>query len=195
MNYEEAQELIEEFHVPKHIRRHCEQVAKICKFLGERMPGVNLELLENAALLHDLVRICDFTVWNPSNMPDEHSKESKKKWEEIRKQYLGKPHEQAVYEILSERGERELANLVKSHRFANIIDGELKTWEEKILYYADKRVEGDEIVPLQQRLEKGKKRNAITPEQKRISDLAVPKILALEKEICEKAGIEPEDIR
>ncbi len=188
------QELLNEFHVPKHIRRHAKKVAGVCEFIGGRIQGVDLELLKKAAYLHDLVRICDFTKWNPDNMPDEHSEESKIEWEQIRKKYAGKSHEQAACEILSERGYHALANLIKSHSFENILKG-LTTWEEKILYYADKRVENDQIVSLEHRLEEGKKRNADTPERKRISDLARPKIIALEKEICAKAGIKPESIR
>jgi len=194
MNQAEVEKIIEEFHVPKHIRRHCEQVAKICKFLGERISGVDLELLDNAAHLHDMVRICDFATWDPNNMPDDYPREFKQKWEEIRRKYAGKAHEQAAYEILLERGEEKLANLIRSHRFANILDGGLVTWEGKILYYADKRVEFDRIVPLKERLTKGKQRNARTPEQKRISDIAVPKILKLEKEVCEAADTNPKDL-
>jgi len=194
MNSQEVQELIEEFHVPKHIRRHCEKVVAICRFLGQRIDGVDMELLENAAYLHDIVRICDFTVWNPENMADEHTLQSKMKWEEIRAKYKGRRHEEAAYEILSGRGEVRLANLIKSHRFSNILEDGLKTWEEKILYYANKRVEGDEIAPLEKRLEEGKKRNAVTPEQKLVSDMATPKILKLEAEICAAANISPSDL-
>lgn len=153
-----------------------------------------MELLENAAYLHDIVRICDFTVWNPENMADEHPVQSKMKWEEIRTKYKGRKHEEAAYEILSDMGEGRLATLIKSHRFSNILEDGLKTWEEKILYYADKRVEGDEIVTLEKRLEEGKKRNAVTTEQKLASDMAMPKILKLEEEICEVANISPRDI-
>lgn len=188
------QKLLDEFHVPKHIRRHSKKVAEVCEFIGGKIPGIDVELLKKAAYLHDLVRICDFAKWNPANMPDEHPEESKKAWERIRKKYAGKSHEQAAYEILSERGYRALANLTRSHRFENILNG-LTTWEEKILYYADKRVENDQIVTLEHRLEEGKKRNADTPERKRLSDLARPKIIALEKEVCAKAGIKPESIR
>lgn len=189
------EELLKEFHVPAHIRRHSEKVAAICKFIEEKIDGVDLDLLEKAAMLHDLVRICDFTKWNPQNFPDKHTEENLRKWEEIRKNHKGKPHEEAAYEVLIERGEKEVAELIRSHRFKIILEPEpFKTWEEKILYYADKRVEHDQVVSLEERLDRGKERNAVTEEQKARSDEARPKIYALEKEICEAAGIKPEDL-
>jgi len=60
--------------------------------------------------------------------------------------------------ILLEIGEKKLANLVRKHDFWRI--DHLKDWEEKILYYADKRVEADKIVSLEKRFEEGRKRNA-----------------------------------
>ena len=199
MTRDEVNQIIEEFHMPKHIRRHCEQVAKICEFLGRKMKDkgykIDIDLLVHAALLHDLFRICDVTIWDPNVFPDAHSQDSHKKWEELRKKHCGKDHEYSAYEELINRGEPHLAELIKSHRFENILDeNPFKNWEEKILYYADKRVEHDKIVSLKERLEKGKKRNAVTEKQIAISVVAFPKIYELEKEICEAGGIKPEDI-
>ncbi|EKD64384.1 MAG: metal dependent phosphohydrolase [uncultured bacterium] len=197
MTRDQVYKLIEEFHVPKHIRRHCEQVAKVCEFLGRKLPHkINLESLIQAALLHDLLRVCDVTIWNPEGFPDQHHEDSHDKWHELRCTHEGKDHEDAAHEVLVERGEHCLAELVKSHRFENILNKHpFKNWEEKILYYADKRVDHDKIVPLQERLERGKKRNAVTPEQIAISDKAFAKIYELEREICTACGIKPEDIR
>ncbi|EKD47642.1 MAG: hypothetical protein ACD_65C00347G0001 [uncultured bacterium] len=154
-----------------------------------------MELLLAGAWLHDLVRICDFTVWHPENFPDKHDLQHHEKWEQIRSKYSGKSHEEAAYEILSEMGERDLAHLIKSHKFANILNAHpFKNWEEKILYYADKRVENDKIVYLQKRLEGGAKRNADTEEKKALTAKIWPKIFELEKEVCEKAGVEPGNI-
>jgi HD superfamily phosphodiesterase len=199
MTKDEVKKMIEEFHMPKHIRRHCEQVAKICEFLGRKLVAkghkIDIELLVNAALLHDLFRICDVAVWNPQGFPDSYHEESYKKWEELRKKHCGKYHEDAVHDELIARGESRLAKLIKSHRFENILDEKpFRNWEEKILYYADKRVDHDKIVDLKERLEKGKKRNAVTEKQIAISIVAFPKIYELEKEICEECGVKPKDI-
>ena len=49
----------------------------------------------------------------------------------------------------------EIANLVKKHDFFAIDN--LNTWEEKIMYYADKRVDGDNVVSLKKRFKEGNK--------------------------------------
>lgn len=177
-----VEELLDEFQVPQHVRKHCEVVAKLCLFIGEKIPGVNLELIEKAALLHDLVRVCDFRDWDPEKFPE---------CEDLREKYKGRCHEEVAAEILESRGEPELAALIKSHKFSNILKKEpFKNWEEKILYYADKIVDGDEVVSLEEGLSRGAVRNVRTPEEKRISKEARPKVFALEKEICKAAGVE-----
>jgi len=199
MNADQIIKIMDEFCVPKHIRRHCEKVVQVCEFIGrkisEKGDEINMELLIAGAWLHDLVRVCDFTTWNPENFPDKHDEKHRKKWEELRSKYQGKSHEESAYEILSAMGETALANLIKSHKFANIlIENPFTSWEEKILYYADKRVENDKIVDLKKRLEGGAKRNADTEEKKALTLKVWPKIFELEKEICEKAGINPEEL-
>ncbi|MFH1299183.1 MAG: HD domain-containing protein [Patescibacteria group bacterium] len=178
-----VEQLWEEFHVPENVRQHCLEVARVCRFIGERIPGVDLDLLSKAALLHDLVRVCDFKDFETD---DEDLKF-------LRKKYRGRGHEEAAAEILAGRGEKKLADLVKSHKFSNI--AALKSWEEKILYYADKRVEGDRVVSLEERLDRGRERNAVTIEERRVSDEARPKVFELEKEVCREAGIELKNIK
>lgn len=94
---------------------------------------------------------------------------------------LSKDHEKAMAEVLSKMGFKKIANLVLKHDFYKV--GELKTWEEKILYYSDKRVEEDGIVELKERFEKGKARNSKpTDDLKKIKETE-RKVVALEKEI------------
>ena len=61
---EECYKLLKEYHVPQNVVEHSKKVAKVALFLGDRLIkkgiNVNLELVEQASLLHDLVRICDF---------------------------------------------------------------------------------------------------------------------------------------
>ena len=72
------------------------------------------------------------------------------------------------------------------------------TWEEKLLYYADKRVMHDKIVPLKERLAEGHKRNAYqhgSAEQSKINTSKVdPLIYEMEKEIFEKIGLDPLEV-
>jgi hypothetical protein len=70
-----------------------------------------------------------------------------------------------------------------------------ETWEEKLLYYADKRVMHDKIMPLKQRLAEGHKRNVHlhgSPTQSKVNTAKVdPLIYEMEEEIFEKIGLDP----
>lgn len=187
-------ELYEKFHTPPHIREHCAQVAKVAVLIGKALIEkgilVNIEQLREAGLLHDLVRIVDFKKWPPVELYKDASIDDITAWEALREKYKGLHHADAAVQILLEIGEKKLAKIVEKHKFKTILEQNgFDNWEEKILYYADKRVQHEEIVDLRARLEDGKKRNA--PEDEDRSE----KVLALEKEICEKAGISPEDIK
>ena len=80
-------------------------------------------------------------------------------------------HIKAIAQILTKRGEDEVANLVTKHGFFEIDN--LNTWEEKIMYYADKRVDGEKIVSLEKRFREGRKRN-MKDEQKFFLNLTSP---------------------
>ena len=98
--------------------------------------------------------------------------------------------------MLMDLGEEKIAIVVRRHRYNGLIDPKEKptTWEEKILYYADKRVMHDQIVSLQKRVQDMRERyfpDGNLP----ASDQPVEKaIFKLEKELCLKAGIKPESI-
>lgn len=155
------QKIYREFHVPKHIQMHMKAVADLCediaKKLMEKGEVIDEENLILAALLHDTIRVCDIRIFKPKNFPYKTAKEDIAKWEELRKIYGKMGHEEGMAKILESRNKGVIANLIRKHGF-NKID-ELKSWEEKILYYADKRVEGTRIVDLKNRFEEGRKRN------------------------------------
>jgi putative nucleotidyltransferase with HDIG domain len=78
---------------------------------------------------------------------------SRKKWQQLKAKYQGLCHEDIAYELLMKEYP-ELATTVKRHRYKAILDEKEKptTWEEKLVYYADKRIMHDRIVPLKERL-------------------------------------------
>jgi putative nucleotidyltransferase with HDIG domain len=131
--------MLKEHRVPSHIVAHSLAVAKLAVFLAERLKEkgvpVDVALVDRACLLHDIFRICEL-----------------KKTE---------AHEDAAYNLLKERYP-VLALAVKKHRYSALLDEKERptTWEEKLVYYADKRVMHDRIVPLKERLEEAHKRNA-----------------------------------
>ncbi len=186
MTDQDVVNLIEEFHMPLHVRRHCVTVANFAMELAQKISRngikIDMDLLRHSALLHDLVRVVDFRELKPETWKDPSTEEDKKIWLELRKKYAGLHHAEAGARILEERGFAKEAQLVRSHRFLQIEKG-LTTWEEKLLYYADKRTKHDAVVSLKERLLDGRKRNEPETLESEHAKKLDEKVFALEREI------------
>ncbi len=201
--YKECLAIIKAHHVPPHIVNHSMVVAKLAVFLAQKLKekgeAVDLNLVRGACLLHDIAKICDFKELDCNRFGQPVPAEDKEKWRRLREKYKGIPHEHAAYDILKEKYPA-LAMAVKKHRYLDILNENEKpdTWEEKLVYYADKRVLHDKIVTLEERLTEGHKRNAfLHKSQARMKNVEVevdPLIYNLEKEIFDKIGLNPLDI-
>lgn len=193
MTDQEVSSLIEEFRVPLHVRRHCAAVAKFAVELGEKLAAagekIDLALLRHAALLHDFVRVVDFKKFEPEKFSDSApaSAADISFWKMLREKYNGLHHAEAGARILEERGFSEIARLVRRHRFLQIKEG-FDSWEEKILYYADKRTKHNQVVTLKERLADGRSRNAPETENTEEARELDEKVFALEREILTKIG-------
>lgn len=196
-------ELIEELHVPLHIKKHSLAVAKLGVFLAKKLQEkgvpVNIDLVDRACLLHDILRICDFSESDYHKFADTATEEGRAHWQNLKAKYSAVRHEEAAYELLKEEYP-ELALTIRKHRYMALLDEKErpKTWEEKLVYYADKRVMADRIVPLQTRLVEAHKRNIYlhgSKAQSRINTAKVdPLIYELEKEIFAEIGLNPADV-
>jgi len=195
--------IIKEYNVPAHILKHSLAVAKLAVFLAERLKekgaDVDIDLVDRACLLHDIVRVCDFKELDYDRFEYAITEQDKAKWKQIREKYRGIGHEDAAYEIL--RGKYPvLALTIKKHRYMAMLDEKTRpsTWEEKLVYYADMRVMHDKIVPLKTRLREGHKRNAHlhgSKAQSKINTAKVdPLIYRLEEEIFDRAGLNPLEV-
>jgi len=165
---EDCFKLLKQCQTPKHIVRHCEVAADFAVELARKISAngtdVNIDFVHRACLLHDIMRL------------------------------RGHCHEEEAYELLKE-DYPQLALAVRKHAYRSLLDEKLKpqTIEEKIVYYADKRVMHDKVVPLKERLEEGHRRN--TPAHcKKTADTAHidSLIVELEQELFAAAKI-PEE--
>ncbi len=124
---ERCMELLEFNDVPANVVRHSLAVAglamDIAKNLKLRGIDINMPLLEAAALLHDMAR----------GRPEDHVLEGVK--------------------ILNKLGYKEVAETAKTHGLYHFPDIRPETIEQKILFYADKRVMEDKIVSVKKRFE------------------------------------------
>ncbi|NQT01794.1 MAG: HD domain-containing protein [Planctomycetes bacterium] len=195
--------IIKAHHVPQHIINHSLAVSKLAVFLAQKLKekgeAVDVNLVRSACLLHDVVRVCDFEELDDSRFEQSVTAEDKAKWRQLQKKYKEIPHEDAAYDILKEKYPA-LALTIRKHRYTALLDEKETpdTWEEKLVYYADKRVMHDKIVPLEERLTEGHKRNALfydTEAQRRITIAEVdPLIFKMEKEIFDQISLNPLDI-
>ncbi|MBI5413920.1 tRNA (adenosine(37)-N6)-threonylcarbamoyltransferase complex ATPase subunit type 1 TsaE [Candidatus Peregrinibacteria bacterium] len=187
--------LMEEFMTPQHIQKHIEMVTHVATILGNKLfqSGVplDIELITNGALCHDLLRYVDFKDLNDvSRFQEEVTDEKIALWKSVRQKYEKFHHGSAMADVLRSRGYSATADVVEAHMTGMIFREKPFTWEEKVVYYADKRVLHDEIVSLKKRFEDGRKRYAheASPNlEKKVSDL--------EQEIFENLDIAPEEIR
>lgn len=165
--------LFDRYQLSSQKRIHVEEVTKLALYftqkLQERGISVNESLVEAAALLHDI------------------DKSAPKK--------EGERHPDAAVRILKEIGFAEVAEVVKRHSLHNILDPELapRTWEEKIVYLADKMTKY-EVIGVDHRFKLWYKENL--PKEAVVQlDHALPKVKALEQEIYKAAGITYADIQ
>jgi len=144
----------EQFFLPHPVIRHCDTVADVAVRFGEELmkrgrivrPGA----LRAAAAVHDLLRFVDFHR-GAAHIEKEINPLHAQKWEAVRAQYPELRHEAAVAQFLTGLGYAELAEIVRVHGLT-LADSTRVTAEQRLLYYADKRVKIDEIVSLDERL-------------------------------------------
>ena len=195
--------IIREYHVALHILKHSLGTAKLGGFLAQKLKekgiAVDVDLVDRACLLHDIVRICDFKESNYSRFKHPVTEQDKAKWKQLRTRYKEIPHEDVAYELLKEKYP-VLAQTIKKHRYTALLNENERpnTWEEKLVYYADKRVMHDRIVPLKERLQEAHKRNVPlrgTEAQSQIKTAKVDSLIfELEEEIFSKIGLNPLEV-
>lgn len=200
MYEEDIQALLDEFQTPQNVCRHCEMVAQVALDLGtkliEKGEIMSLGFLYEAAMLHDMVRLIDFTELNREHFDEEVTDAKWKKWQDLREIYKGRHHAEVAQEILMQRGRPEVADIIRKHCTSCILQKanaeELITWEDKLLYYADKRVKHSSIVTMQERFKIGREQNPLIAKSLAESVEIEAKANELENAIFEIIGEDPE---
>lgn len=166
---EECFKLLKKYKTPPNIIKHSIIVNKISNYLAKKLRAVgedvNLKLVDRASLLHDIGKY-----------------ESIKRGKE-------KDHCDLAEKILKKEGYPEIGKIVKMHKLDRA--NKLKRWEEKIIYYADKRVMHRKIVNVRERYEDLMKRYKISKEKA----FPIEPILKIEKEIFSRINESPDVIK
>ncbi|MDP7116433.1 MAG: HD domain-containing protein [Candidatus Woesearchaeota archaeon] len=194
---QECYNLLKKYKAPQNIIKHLEAVTRVAvaigKALQEKGEDVDSDVLERAGLLHDLVKFIDFDNYDRFSDP-----EVVDFYEEIKKKYGQHNHVKASAELVAEEGYPELSKVMERHGFMCIDTEEgPKTWEQKILNYADKRVKHSTIVSLKDRFEDLHKRYGPQNTPDYDVDLRDDKekaFFALEEELFSKIDLKPGDL-
>lgn len=196
------------YRVPANIVNHSIQVNRLAVFLAKKLnekgEKINVDLVDRAAILHDMLKIIEIHnanfIFKPPGQKETMviSKEDRMKWLELKRKYEGMRHEEAAYTVLKEKYP-ELALIVRKHGYQYPEgDMDLNTWEEKLVYYSDKRVKHSDIVPAKERLQDGHERyaaqNKIWGVNEKFQEKVDNYILELEKQIFNKLDFAPDEV-
>lgn len=161
--------LLNEFEMPHHIQVHSFLVAEVALLIGRKLnqnsSELNLELIEAAALLHDVGKQPSFKT------REDHA-------------VLGA-------RMLEGLVAPAIAEIVRDHIFleSSLIDGPIT--ESLLVNYSDKRVKHDQVVSVEERYHDLIARYAKSPAHRKLLLEKLELYLALEKRIFSHLSIAP----
>ncbi len=141
-------------------------------WLRQNGEAVDPILAHRGGLLHDLAKVAPVATGIP---PPNHG--------------------EAAARLLSTYGQPELAEIARRHILFSLNDPQAgpRTWEEKLVYFADKLVEGSQVVPFEERLQALRRRYHYEEEVHPISEI-VPALENLQAEICQAIRLAPDEL-
>lgn len=151
---------------------HCRLVGAIARHLALRLralgEAVDPELAHRGGLLHDIAK---------------HAAKG-----------TGISHEVMAAQILRERGQPELAEIVLRHgMWAPVTEGQRpETWEQKVVYYADRIAMPPRVAPIAERFADVRRRK---PELADVLPAYEAAARAQEQEIAARLGLTEEELR
>jgi len=144
---------------PENIVRHNILVGNVAYYIAQKMKNrgyaVDPICVHRAALLHDLDK-----YYSLKGLCQ---------------------HGELAYKILSSKGYKKIAEMVRAHKITTLLERDL-TLEELIVNYADKRI-GSEIVSLKERIQYGIRRYAKTKEEERTLKKAAQRLFEIERKM------------
>ena len=141
-----------EYKVPENIKQHCIKVQEVAVFLAKKLHDkgivINVQMVECAALLHDLFKMAAINDITPNQYHNQtFSDEELKMRENLRERFPRMFENEIAYEVFKE----EFPKLAITIKREGDPHNNEKNWEEKIIHYADSIIFKDEIVTLDER--------------------------------------------
>lgn len=190
---QECLNLMDKYMVPIGVRKHCEVVNKVAVFLAKKLRAagvdIDVDLVDAASLLHDLMRMINFYSFEGA------SREQQETWKKLKERFGHVDHSEAAYEVLKDIYPR-VAKVVAKHSVLAVMGSQVKTWEEKAVTYADRRVVHTRIVSLDERYEDAKLRHADFYEKAELDpDAEKRKIKKIERDIFDNLKFRPDELK
>jgi putative nucleotidyltransferase with HDIG domain len=153
----------------QHVQRVAAISYQMALWLLASGQAVNPLLAHRGGLLHDLAKLSKKTSSNSEN------------------------HGERAALILEAYHQPEIAQIARRHMLFAVLDptGKPATWEQKVVFMADKLVEGGRVVSLEQRLAALQHRY---PQHKEEMIKAAPAIQELQSELCAALGLSEDDL-
>jgi putative nucleotidyltransferase with HDIG domain len=155
-----------------HIVVHSLQVCRVATFLAQRLSRqhcrFNLDLIQAAALLHDITKTRSFKT--------------------------RENHAQTGGQLLAEQGYPEVGEVVRQHVRLDEYPDPVVLGEVQIINYADKRVLHNRVVSLDERLDYILERYGQPPERRERIHWLWEKTLELEAKIFDALAVDPAEI-
>ncbi len=198
---EECDQLFAKYHVPKNIHGHCVAVSRLAVRIAGQLKArgiaIDVGLVRIGGLLHDWMKAATLEKLGASKQfPYEPAAEELASWKELRARFAGKHESEIAYELLRERYP-ELAAFIRSEGALSHELPDHRGWEEKVVHYADWRVLGTKVIPLEERMADFFKRYY----KKIVGDGGMERwkqVVAAEeqaeREICGVLGVAPEEL-
>lgn len=172
----QAKQLWKKYNLPEKKQIHVQLVCDVALFLSSKimekdsLVRINTQLLQAGTLLHDIDKAIP--------------------------KLEGEKHPETGVRVLREEGMEEVADLIKYHsvQFINDPITAPDTWEEKLLFLADKMVK-QEVITVDKRFHLWLEETDLPNSQKEMLRHVYPKVKSLEKELFAKIGINPQDVR
>ncbi len=157
------------YHLWQHVQLVAALAYQMSAWLRKKGENVNPIMAHRGALLHDLGKLTAKRIQTKAN------------------------HAEVAASLLRERQQPELAEIARRHIIYSILDAENapRSWEEKLVYFADKLAEEARLVEVEERLAGLQKRHHLEASQ--IEQVRQP-IMAMKEEIAAAAGRKSVDL-
>ena len=169
---DQCYQMMGEMKMMDHIVVHSLQVCRVATFLTEHLNqqryGLNFDLIQSAALLHDITKTRSFET--------------------------REDHALTGGEYLADRGYAEIGDLIRQHVKLDTYSDTGTISEAEVLNYADKRVLHDEIVDLDRRMDYIVERYAETQADRERIKMLWQKTQKLEDKLFKDLSFAPEDL-